>query len=301
VNAASDDSAFGLELELHEELALGVFKTPGSSATFLSDQLEIEAGLTEALSLRVSGGVTHFFATSQLQALSVLSLAVGARWLASPRLELGLNLHGSPTLVWRDRSTDPADPGTFDSRSGVLGGDTSAEYSGPRGAAFAWQVGITLGVTRYAMQERFLESGGSGEADWEFNARLWQACASVAGSVSIRERTELTLAGSYYAYYGAPNSEVTAVLVGGVPFEPVRYALRPTLAQRIGALQIALHGQYAGYATALGHSWNAGLEVHWTLTDVLAISTAAELTQASYSDAGGFGLYQMSLAIELVL
>jgi len=299
-NSDNDDSA-GLELELHEELAIGVFALPGLRTTFMADQLELEAGLTDTFSLSVSGGITHFLATSQLAAANMLSFGMGASWSVSQQLELGLNLHGAPTLTFSDVSTDPADPGTFESSLSALGGDLSAEYTPThaRHSAFALQLGVSLGLTRYGMRERFIEAE-SGVTS-ELSTDLWQGRGTLACTLSVRERTELTLAGSYYAYYGASNVGVTPVLVGGVPFEPLLYAVRPTLAQRIGRFQVAAHGQYAGYAAALGHSWNAGLEAHWSATDTFSISTEVELTQASYTDATRFALYHTSLAVTLAL
>jgi hypothetical protein len=290
-----------LGLELNEELSIGVFATPGLSTTFMADQLDVAAELTDALTLRVSGGITHFFGTSQLEASNMLSFGVGADWSPTSQLELGLNLHGAPTLRFTESSADLTDPGTFESSTSALGGDLSAEYTGARLGAFVLQLGVTLGMTRYAMRERFIEPAASDEPDWELHTNLWQGRGTIACSVSMHGRTELALAGSYYAYYGAPNADITPVLVGGVPFEPTLYAVRPSITQRLGPLQVALHGQYAGYEAALGHSWNAGIEAQWSPTDAVSISAEVELTRASYTDTSRFSLYQASLAATLAL
>jgi hypothetical protein len=299
--STSDDASSGLDVELNQELSIGVFAMPGLRTTFMSDQLEVEAGLTDAWSLHVNGGITHFFATSQLEASNMLSFGVGADWSPTSQLTLGANLHGAPTLTFTESSLDPTDPGTFESSTGALGGDLSAEYAGARLGAFALQLGVTLGMTRYAMRERFIEPAPSDQADWEMRTKLWQGHGTVACSVSVRGSTEVALAGSYFAYFGAPSADVTPVLVGGVPFEPMRYAVRSSIAERVGPLRIALHGQYAGYEAALGHSWNAGLEAQWSPTDTLALSAEVELTRAAYTDHSRYSLYQASLAGTLAL
>ncbi len=108
-------------------------------------------------------------------------------------------------------------------------------------------------------------------------ARLESGKLSLGGTLTFLQDTDVTISGDYYAYRQDP-SQVGYFSLGstgrmqiaggsGVPIAPLRYLVRPELAQRIGDFSLRLWVQAGRYVEGAGQTTRgAGARLQYKLT-----------------------------------
>jgi hypothetical protein len=285
-------------LEVDHELGYGVIDAQGQRSSFWSFDLDVNAALGKRWLVRADASLAHYLATDSFDSASILWLGCGAGWKPLPHLQVSLELHGALPHTFVQHTGDAYDPTVFYTRSHSLGGALSASYDLSLSDTFDLAIDSALGSTRHDAHEtdvlRRLTL-------WDQRSGLWQFAGTLASTLTIAEDTDVTLTGSVDAYHfdGALTVSDGFIASDGLPLEPMLYALRLAASHDFGVLEISAHGQYAGYAAKLGHSWNTGIELELTLSDHVSIGCSGLYRRAAYSDGVDLSLYMASLSFGL--
>jgi hypothetical protein len=288
-------------LELGDELSVGVINAGHLRSSFVSNELEMELDLTDVLSVSASAGVTHVFPTQLFRSSPFTHFGLGVAFEISQHVELDLELHAAPRNTVDQTTGEPGDSYVFRTLAHAFGGEIAAGYAAPGPGPLTAHVEVALGITHYSAHEQVLESAsGPLTADDAFG--LSQLHGSLTYMLSWLCHS-LTVSGSYYVYRADQQTadRDTLFVVDGLPLEPVRYALRPTLTEEFGALELSVHMQYAKYISGLGFGWNAGARLELELSDTVDVSLSTDVARALYAEASRFTVFTTSVAVSIAL
>jgi len=117
-------------------------------------------------------------------------------------------------------------------------------------------------------------------------ARLDSGKLSLGGTLTLLQGTDVTISGDYYAYrqdptqvgYFSLGSTGRMQIAGGsgVPIAPLRYLVRPELAQRIGDFSLRLWVQAGRYVEGAGQTTRgAGARLQYKVTKAFKVWATA--------------------------
>jgi hypothetical protein len=274
----------------------------------MADQLTFRFDLDDAWTLKVGGTYTYDGETSPQQgekfgtsSAQIVSAVGGVEWQATPRVDLYLDVSGSPLASQRFGATLTPYAVQVENASssvGTLLGVTyeigGTEFLGAVIGATALDVsaGWTLITTHQRVDAAVDPINGapvSGAALMAIcraypNTRgckrlepflkggsdnLNQFVFSLAALQPLGSSTDLGLSASVYVYDQDPLAAsffTTSVqqltsLGGGFPLAPQRWSVSPTLEQRLGSWSIGPWYQFLQYASDYGQAHVAGLRV----------------------------------------
>jgi len=140
------------------------------------------------------------------------------------------------------------------------------------------------------------------------DARLDSSKLSLGGTLTFLQDTDVTISGDYYAYRQDPTQigyfslgstgRMQIAGGGGVPIAPLRYLVRPELAQRMGDFSLRLSAQLGRYVAGAGQTTRgAGARLQYKLTKAFKMWASASGQRdvdsegnVSYSTTFAFGL-----------
>lgn len=300
--ALASTCARAAALDVDGSISVGSLVATGLQTSFVYDQLTAEAELGASLILGLSAGLLLLRDTRTFHAANVAQFGAGIGYQPSERFELDLDAHVLPATSLVQTLDDPRDPRVFQTDSSAYGGNLSAVYVLSTGTSFAQRVDLSLGVTLYRAEQRVYMSTDEDESA-AVPGRLWQGQAVLTYTATLASSTDVSLSGSYavYASERVQASGGQLILVGGMPLEPVQYALRPTLARRFGPLELSLHGQYGHYTQGLGFGWGAGVKAQLSFSELVNLSLSAEQTRMLYTDGSRMTVSALALGLAFAL
>ncbi|HEX4354821.1 MAG TPA: hypothetical protein VHZ95_17945 [Polyangiales bacterium] len=264
--------------DVSDELRVGRLEgaTKGDTTSYWSDRVHGSADLTPDVGVDLGGSITHYGMSQGVTRGDIFQVSTGATYTPIDELAFDLDLALSPTSVnvERDVQVTQLRKGAMRDKTSVLSFDLDAEYNSAGDSDAETIVGLAIGATDYsttqAVRLRRLRLQAMramfGQPE-DASLLQWQVDLSV--TETLFQDTDVALAGTYYlynrdtansGYYG--ESVFGRLDIGdGIPTLPLRYAIRPSLTQRVGPLQVRLLFQYGDYADDRGTSWMGGVKV----------------------------------------
>ena len=292
------------------ELAIGLYQNSPSApqGPYVADQLTFRFDLDDAWTLKLGGTYTYDGQTSPQQgekfgtsSAQIVSAVGGLEWEATPRVDLYLDVSGSPSASQRFGATIPpyevqvqnasSSVGTLLGVTYVIGG-TEFLDTVIGGTALDVSAGWTLITTHQRVDAAVDPVTGSPVSGSVLMAickafpntrgckrlkpflkggtdSLNQFVLSLAVLQPVGSSTDLGLSASVYVYDQDPlaasfftsSAQQLTSLGGGFPLAPQRWTISPTLEQRIGSWSIGPWYQFLQYASDYGQAHVAGLRV----------------------------------------
>jgi hypothetical protein len=265
--------------DVSDELSAGALSSSSSrgNSPFLSDRLGASIDASEALSFSTDLTYTRYFHSHGVASENIFQLAAASDYMPNDHLSFGIDVRGSPTST--ASTVDSATGTKYSYRSSSLGGGLSAEYD-TAGDGDAETVADTyLGLTGYRTTQRSRESKGAPNVVVGTPTSLLQWRASLGVTEELWRVTEVGLTGTYYLYsedpsgggYEGPSVWGRGGVSEGVPLEPLRWAIRPSVRQKFGPLKVGAYVQYGRYVADEGYMVVAALKGQLRLSDAVRL------------------------------
>jgi hypothetical protein len=238
---------------------------------------------SDATSLHLDTIFTHYGRTEDSAADNILQFILGGTW--EPNDHVAIDVDGSispPSTTTAPAAASPGLPaGRYKERTSSLGALVSAEYDTAGESNLESAVDLTAGVTKYSTTQR-RRSGvaGSRVSGPAQGAALAQWKMALGVTETLCEDTDLGVTGTYYlysadptdsGYYGAAVFGRGATAIDGIPLEPLRYAIRPSVVQRFGDLQVRASFQYGGHVDGAGYGVLGGVKIQYRIMRPLKV------------------------------
>lgn len=254
--------------DVSDELTVGALSssTFRTSSPFMSDRLETTLDPTEKLSLSAEGTFTRYFKENRVPAENIFQFSLAGDYEPNDHWSFGIDGRASPPST----AVSPTPAGPVRSRTSLLGAGLSVEYDTvgeddprpPDQRKFETVVESSLALTEYSTTQRSRVAGTSSPAS------LTQLRVSAGVTEVFWRTTETGMFASYYAYSSDPTSTgyFGASVFGresvseGLPLEPLRWSLRPSVRQRFGVLHLGAYVQYGRYVGDAGWNGVVGLK-----------------------------------------
>ncbi len=260
-------SARASAIDVSDELTAGALSSnlQRSTSPYLSDRLGTGADATKALSLSADGTYTRYFRANHVPGENIFQFLGAADYEISDHLSFGLDLRGSPPST----AVTPTATGSVKSRTSLVGAGASAEYDTAGDGDFETIAESYVGLTSYSTTQKARSSTKGSPS----SLLQWRASLGVT-EIFFRE-TEGRVFASYYAYSTDPGgtgyfgaSVFGREAVGeGLPLEPLRWSLRPSVEQRLGPVKLIGFFQYGHYVDELGWNVAVGLKAQVKVND----------------------------------
>jgi hypothetical protein len=269
--------------DVQDELTVGSLSSNFSKGTtpYVSDRLGFDADASDALVLSVNGTYTRYLRSNHTPGESIFLLAGAADYSPSDHFSFGVDVRGSPpsTEVTRVPASDttttvpsvlPSGPAGSElkSRTSLIGAGLSAEYDTAGEGPFESIVDASAGATSYMTTQVARALGGGASTPKRSPSSLGQYRMTLGFIEVLQHTTQAELSASYYVYSSDPTGTgyFGASVFGreavsdGVPVEPLRWLLRPTLRQRIGPVKLSAFFQYGRYVDDGGVDIGGGVK-----------------------------------------
>jgi len=269
--------------DVSDELTVGTLSpsTSSSSSTrvssepFVSDRLGGALDASDNVSLSLDGTLTRYLHANHEPGETIFQIATaldydGDHW------SFGIDARGSP----RSTAVTRTDSGPVRSRTSLLGAGAFIEYDSAGESDEKSSGGIdpetivegSGGVTEYWTTQRARHGGSSPSSLTQFRLSL--------GVTEVLWRdTEGALFANWYTYstdplntgyYGASVFGRESVS-DGLPLEPLRWSIRPSLRQRMGPVKVSAYFQYGRYVGDAGSNVLGGLKAQIKVSQVLKL------------------------------
>ncbi len=251
-----------LASDVSDELSAGALSSSSArgSSPFLSDRLGGAVDATDALTVSADATFTRYFKSKGASAEGIWQLAAATDYSPNDHLSFGADVRGSPSST---ASVAGATAGAKEAyRSSLIGGGLSAEYdTAGDGNAESIADGY-FGLTAFRTTQRSRAAKGAPMVLVTTPSSLLQWRASLGFTEVLWQNTEACLTGTYYLYsadpvdtgYYGPSVLGRGGVSEGVPLEPLRWALRPGIRQRLGPVRLGAYVQYGRYVGDAGYS-----------------------------------------------
>lgn len=270
-----------LRHRLLDEITFGALESTKTlpKTPYFSNRLGGSVDASEEVRLRLDTTFTHYDREAQTSATNVFQLLFGGTWEPNDHLSFDGDVYWSPqsaTVTSTPRSPGvPAERSTARTSSG--GAAISGEYDTATDGDFDTAVDLTLGVTRYSTTQAMRLGRGLLATGTSEKEALVQARASLGVTETILLNTDVGLVGTYYLYNRDPTQSGyygasvfgRGVVSDGIPLEPMRWSVRPTVLERFGAFHVIASFQYAGDVDSSGHSVLFGLKLQYKFSRVV--------------------------------
>lgn len=252
--------------DVSDELTVGsLSRTEQGGAPYVSDRLGGALDVSERLTISLDGTYTRYLKANHAPVENIFQLAAAADYSPSDQWTFGLDLRLSPPST----AVTETPAGAVRSRTSLVAGGVSAEYDTAGDGPVETIAGGNLGFASYSTTQR-ARSGTKATP-----SNLVQVRVSPVLTEVLWQDTEAELSGSYYLYatdprgtgYFGPSVFGQGSLSEGLPLEPLRWSLRPTLRQRLGPVKISAFFQYGNYVGDTGFSVVFGLKTQIKLSD----------------------------------
>jgi hypothetical protein len=265
--------------DVSDELTAGALSSSSArgSAPFLSDRIGGAVDVGDPLSVSADATFTRYFRSKGASAENILQLAAATDFSPSDHLSFGADIRGSPPSS--TSITDATTGARQTSRSSLVGGGLSAEYDtagdGNAESIADGYAGLTsFWTTQRARAGRGMPSMAAGSP-----AALLQWRLSLGFTEVLWRDTEVGLTGTYFAYsedptdtgYYGPSVLGRGGVSEGVPLEPLRWALRPSVRQRFGPVRLGATVQYGRYVENVGFSVMFAVKATFRVSDALRL------------------------------
>jgi hypothetical protein len=189
------------------------------------------------------------------------------------------------------------------SRTSLLGAGISAEYDTAGDGPFETVVDTEAAVSSFSTTQRSRLLGRvtpSSLAQYRFSAGVTEV---------FWEDVETELDGSYYAYsedagntgYFGPSVFGRGSVSDGLPLEPLRWSVRPTLRKRFGPVKLSAFFQYGSYVDALGWSAMGGLKAMVKVSETVKFWASANFQRDRDSTGDTLSIPWGSLGVRVYL
>ncbi len=249
-----------------DELTVGVITSSSraSGAPYVSDRLGGSLDASDDLTLSLDGTFTRYFKANHEPGENIFQFVASADYTPDDHWSFGMDVRGSPPSTAVTRTPE----GAVRSRTSLLGAGAFAEYGTAGDGDAETIVEGSIAVTEYATTQRARGSRPSPSS-------LTQFRVSLGVTEVLWQDTEGSLFGSWYAYSPDPadTGYFGASVFGresvseGLPLQPLRWSLRPTLRQRLGPVRVSGYFQYGRYVDDTGWSVLGGAKAQVKLSD----------------------------------
>lgn len=256
-----------------EELTLGALGALQSvpRTPFLSNRLGGALDVSEQAYLRLDTTLTHYAQVPGTSATNVFQVLFGGTWEPNDHLSFDGDVYLSPRSSTVTRSASaPAQRSV--ARTSSVGAAIGGEYDTATDGDLDTAVDLTVGLTRYTTTQATRYGRGKLQATGPTEeGALAQGRVALGATETILRNTDVGFVGTYYfydrdpmnsGYYGA-NVFGRGAVSDGIPLEPMRYSLRPTLLERLGSFTAVLSFQYAEDVHDSGHSLLFGAKLQY--------------------------------------
>jgi hypothetical protein len=269
--------------DVSDELTVGALSSNvAPTQPYVSDRFGGSADPSEAVSLSLSGTYTRYFRADRTPGENIFQLAAAGDYTPNDHWSFGAELRGSPPST----AVMDTPAGVVRSRTSVIGCGVNGEYDTAGEGPLETIVDGYLGLSSYSTTQR-ARTARKGTP-----SSLAQYRVSADVTEVFFRHTEGELSGSYYAYSTDPEGTGyfgTSVfgresVSEGLPLEPLRWSLRPTVRQRIGPVKLSAFFQYGRYVGDAGWNFMAGLKAqvkvstNWKLWAALNLQRDFEST-----------------------
>jgi len=248
--------------DLSDELTVGkIAATPNQPATpYISDHADAWFDLSERAALNFNAGLTHYAATSIAKPSSIFQVGTGGSYDVSQHFTLAADAYLSPQSINVERTQIM--PGTVASQAAIraktssLGFALDGEYSTAGESNAESAIALCTGLTSYTTTQA-IRVGPRGAARFgqPETASLLQWRTTLGFTETLYENTDLGIAASYYLYNRDPTQSgyYGATVFGrlglgdGIPLQPLRLTVRPSVAQRLGPVRVSAYFRYGLY------------------------------------------------------
>jgi hypothetical protein len=263
-----------LATDVSNEFSAGAISSSTSrgSSPFISDRLGASVDASEALSFSGDLTYTRYFHSHGAAAENIFQLVAASDYMPDDHLSFGIDLRGSPTST--ASSTDPTTGARYSYKSASLGGGISAEYDTAGDSNVETIADTYLGLTGYRTTQ-----GPKGTKEARSASSLLQWRASLGVTEQLWRDTEVGLTGTYYLYsedpanrgYDGPSIWGREGVSEGVPLEPLRWAIRPSVRQRFGPVKVGAYFHYGRYVDDGGYMIVAALKGALKVSDAFRL------------------------------
>jgi hypothetical protein len=267
-----------LATDVSDELSAGALSSSSArgSSPFVSDRLGGALDATDSLALSVDATFTRYFKAKGASAESIFQLDAAADYSPDDHWSFGADVRGSPPSTVTAPDATGAE---YRYRSSLVGGGLSAEYDTAGEGDFETIGDAYLGLTSFRTTQRAKATRASPTPPAATPSSLLQWRLSLGVTEVLWQDTEAGLTGTYYAYsddpvdtgYNGPSVLGRGGVGDGVPLEPLRWALRPSVRQRIGPVKLSAYVQYGRYVEDAGFSVMTALKAQWKVTEAFRI------------------------------
>jgi hypothetical protein len=287
--------------DVADELTAGAISSssaPGASP-FVSNRISGSADATEELALSLDATVTRYFKANRIPGETIYQLAGAADYSPNDHWAFGLDARGSPASTTVTRTS----AGAVRSRTSLLGAGISAEYDTAGEGPFETIADSALSVSSYSTTQRARLTGQTTPAS------LAQYRVSLGLTEVFWDDTEGELAGSWYAYSTDPVNTGyfgTSVfgrdaLSEGLPLEPLRWSIRPTVRQRLGIVKLSAFFQYGRYVGNAGSSVTTGIKAQFRVSPDVRLWAAADFQRDAENGGETLTIPWASLGVRVFL
>lgn len=289
---ASTRARPALASDVSNELSAGALwsSTSHGSSPFLSDRLGGSVDTSDALSFSGDLTYTRYFHSHGASGENIFQLAAAGDYTPDDHLSFGVDLRGSPTST--ASTTDPTSGARYSYRSSSLGGGLSAEYDTAGEGDVETIADAYLGLTGYRTTQHARSSKQAQSVLIGTPSSLLQYRASVGVTEQLWRDTEIGLTGTYYLYsedpidtgYDGPSIWGRGGVSEGVPLEPLRWAIRPSVRQKLGPWKVGAYVHYGRYVGDEGYTAVVALKVQLKASDLFRL-----WMQLGYQHDGAYG------------
>jgi hypothetical protein len=288
-------------------------RSAGDSAStpYLSNRVHGSFEPSDVLAIDLNASVTHYGASPNEPATTPKTSAAGRRtsastiaqfmlassYMPSDHFVLDADVFVSPDSTSTQRGLDAmpvnkpsaTSKGAIRDKTSTLGFDVGAEYDTAGDSRAESIMGLNLGATAYSTTQAVRLAAAKFGAPEQAALMQWHVDANFIETL-FRD-TDLGLAASYYMY----NRDTTQSAYDGpivlarsasdsIPLAPLQYAIRPSVAQRFGALRLRANMQYGNYRAGEGWSLGFGLKAQYKLTQALRVWVGGNVQRDRVSD-----------------
>jgi len=254
-----------------DELTLGALSSnrAPAAAPFASDRVGGSVDANDELTLSLDGTFTHYFKANHAPGENIFLIDAAGDYAPNDHFAFGLDARASPPSTTVTHT--PTD--TVKSRTSLLGAGVSAEYDTAGDGPVETIADTALDLTSFSTTQRSRKVGKATPSS------LQQYRVSGGVTEVLWADSEVELSGAWYGYSTDPVGTGyfgTSVfgrgsLSDGLPLEPIRWSVRPTLRQRFGPVRLSAFFQYGRYVGDTGLSLIAGLKAQLKVSDAVKV------------------------------
>ena len=264
--------------DVSDEISAGALGSSAGRGTspFVSDRLGGSVDASDALSFSADATFTRYLHSKGAAAEDIWQVAAATDFTPNDHLAFGADVRGSPSSSATVEGTNGVKERY---RSSLIGGGLSAEYDTAGDGPAETVADSYLGLTGFRTTQLARAPSAAKPVRIGTPSSLLQWRASLGVTEVLWHDTEAGLTGSYYAYSEDPvdTGYFGASVFGrggvseGVPLEPLRWAIRPAVRQRIGPVRLAAYVQYGRFVGDVGYSVITALKAQVKVSEPLRL------------------------------